>query len=94
MLLQEIYRALIKPVSTTVKKKKEKAKCRHHYGCDAHMNPGLVDVTLVTLQASAAPFTRPPFRVCAADTCFPSRAQIQSGKYRRAGRLLITHRHL
>lgn len=45
MLLQEIYRALITSVSSSVKKTKKNAKKQQHCCCDADNNDELIDFT-------------------------------------------------
>lgn len=45
MLLQEIYRALIKSMSSSVKKMKKKAKYLPHYCCYADINHDLIELT-------------------------------------------------
>lgn len=89
MLLQEIYRALIKPVSSTVKKKKGQAKC---YGCDAGINPEMVGFffsvhlhLIVTLT-----FARPAFRFVPLTRAFPL---VHKSNLEDTG-FLITRRHL
>lgn len=58
MLLQEIYRALIKSMSSSLKKMKKKAKYLPHDCCDADINHDLIELTGLYFTASLPPVDR------------------------------------
>lgn len=97
MLLQEIYRALIKSMSSSVKKMGgKKAKYLPHDCCDADINHDLIELTGFYFIASLPPVdhtfcneTKHFLTLFAGfatgkNTCIHSHTQIQSGKHSRA----------